>query len=342
MINYNLKDSKAPSEIYREESATGNYSSFINRFLAYTSSSKVALSVSSFVKEPALNLMRDIFTGTYIFHIEKPDGVQVDRGMVYVNEKDELIIVTEAGNFPLTYNDESVIIKDVTKPLLSVINGELNSNFPDVFFRAFERQLYNLCLGRVFSRYSVYTKRTMLKDLQKVKWVNNGNGNDLRWGIKEVERKVGIIEREYELNNGKKMMGLAPKAKMIHSSFSGSTVALQPWGEAFPEESAMLIQGGDMGIVFSSSGNYTTAFVEVFPRYINDGDRVFSSFIRGEGKDMAEAELKAFEKVTKAKNCGVHDWNPKGRTDGCGYCNKCGVFDSDAFPELKTKKDKKN
>lgn len=75
------------------------------------------------------------------------------------------------------------------------------------------------------------------------------------------------------------------------------------------------IQCGDKGIVAKKGGsNYITAFFEVF-----NGD----DFIRGEGKDLIEAEEKAFEKLSIMNNCVNHNYSRVGSTEQA-ECSLCG------------------
>jgi len=74
-------------------------------------------------------------------------------------------------------------------------------------------------------------------------------------------------------------------------------------------------QSGTGGIVFSASGNYTTAFFEAFPRQP-------SCFIRGEGATVEEAEQQAWEQWQKIQGC-EHEMERRNRKDGYGYCKHC-------------------
>lgn len=74
-------------------------------------------------------------------------------------------------------------------------------------------------------------------------------------------------------------------------------------------------QGGDNGVVFSKKGNYNTAFFEAFP----DDPKCF---LRGEGKNIQEAEQAAWNKYQKILVCN-HEMERRGRTDGYAYCKHC-------------------
>jgi hypothetical protein len=85
----------------------------------------------------------------------------------------------------------------------------------------------------------------------------------------------------------------------------------------------MFIQGGEHGLVITGSEgeNYTTAFVEAFP----------DTFIRGEGKNITEAENSAWEQYQKVLSCGTHEYETRGYTNGAGFCKKCKQFQSKVF-----------
>jgi len=79
-------------------------------------------------------------------------------------------------------------------------------------------------------------------------------------------------------------------------------------------------QCGGNGIVFVKKGeDYRTAFFEAFPR---DPD----TFIRGEGKTVAEAEEAAWTKWQKILSCPRHEFDRKNYTSGAGVCVHCGLF----------------
>jgi hypothetical protein len=78
-------------------------------------------------------------------------------------------------------------------------------------------------------------------------------------------------------------------------------------------------QAGDNGIVFTRIGSYRTAFFEAFPEDPN-------TFIRGEGKDIVEAEENAWVQFEKIKNCKEHEFERKGYRNGGGFCKNCGLF----------------
>ena len=101
--------------------------------------------------------------------------------------------------------------------------------------------------------------------------------------------------------------------------FGGEYECQQVW----PEDT--FVQCGDSGLVLGNDKNepYITAFFEAFPKNP-------STFIRGEGKDLPEAELKAFEKFQKIKGCDEHVYTRHGTSEHA-KCTKCGLFTSHHF-----------
>lgn len=112
-------------------------------------------------------------------------------------------------------------------------------------------------------------------------------------------------------------------------------VAQMPWPDHFH------IQGGTNGLVFRPAPDegeeptYTTAFVEVFPG---------GTFLRGEGKTIAEAEVDCWGKYQRWISCpgptGEHSWKPGytakngrwvGYHNGAGFCEHCHAFASGKF-----------
>ena len=77
------------------------------------------------------------------------------------------------------------------------------------------------------------------------------------------------------------------------------------------------VQWGSGGLVFSKSGNYTTAFFEVF-----DKSDVCTGFVRGEGKSIADAERQCFEKFNKYRACDHGPFSRRGYRNGGGYLSK--------------------
>ncbi|OXX41375.1 hypothetical protein B9J93_20135 [Vibrio sp. V17_P4S1T151] len=102
------------------------------------------------------------------------------------------------------------------------------------------------------------------------------------------------------------------------------------------------LQAGESGIVISrGKGSYMTAFFEAFPKVSG-----FGTFIRGEGKDIDEAEKNAWEKFQKQLACVEHHWNRKVhgsvRTDGYAQCECCGLRATALEPTTKCSKCEKN
>ncbi|WP_216726131.1 hypothetical protein [Hymenobacter siberiensis] len=91
------------------------------------------------------------------------------------------------------------------------------------------------------------------------------------------------------------------------------------------------VQAGNCGIVFDAKheeGGYETAFFEAFPKYQQG-----STFIRGEGKTIEEAEASAFAQHLRFKDCThAEGYDARGYTNGCGFCKTCGMFASKVIP----------
>jgi hypothetical protein len=107
-------------------------------------------------------------------------------------------------------------------------------------------------------------------------------------------------------------MPLIENRRIISMSSGPDISSKYDWGEAS-------LQGGGRGIVLSKKGNYRTAFVEAFPTI--DG---YSTFIRGQGETVSDAEDSCWKKYTKMIECEGHDWERE-RTDGYAKCNNCGM-----------------
>jgi len=97
--------------------------------------------------------------------------------------------------------------------------------------------------------------------------------------------------------------------KTAKKSFGDPYICQQSWDED------MLVQCGEKGIVFSDSGNYSTAFFEAFPEKPH-------CFVRGEGNSLKEAEKNCWDKYQKILTCD-HEMERRKRTDGYGYCKHC-------------------
>lgn len=99
--------------------------------------------------------------------------------------------------------------------------------------------------------------------------------------------------------------------------------ARHPW----PDD--CFVQGGTSGVVFTKKAEdtYSTAFVEAFPRNPN-------TFIRGEGETIEDAEDHAWRQYQKFLNCSGpegHEFEPRGYTNGAGFCKHCGMFSGSVF-----------
>jgi hypothetical protein len=105
-----------------------------------------------------------------------------------------------------------------------------------------------------------------------------------------------------------------------------------PW----PED--VYLQGGGHGLVFSSDGNdYTTAFVEAFPG---------STFLRGEGPTVAEAEDAAWKQFLVWRDCDGSGqphgpYERRQYRNGAGFCTRCGIWMNKVFEPLPEDPDRK-
>lgn len=87
------------------------------------------------------------------------------------------------------------------------------------------------------------------------------------------------------------------------------------------------VQCGDEGVVLDKADSYLTAFFEAFPKEPK-------TFIRGEGKTIAEAEKQAWETLEKYTSCSNHEFERRGYENGVGFCKHCNLFNSNAFEPL--------
>jgi hypothetical protein len=92
----------------------------------------------------------------------------------------------------------------------------------------------------------------------------------------------------------------------------------------YPWPQDTFLQAGFKGLVFRRDGGapYQTAFVEAFP----DG-----TFIRGEGSDIIEAEVDAWQKYRSIVGCPGHEYETRGYTNGAGFCKHCNQFQGNVF-----------
>ncbi len=65
-----------------------------------------------------------------------------------------------------------------------------------------------------------------------------------------------------------------------------------------------------------------------FEIYSQDPD----SYFTGWGDNFKEAEEKGWKKFQGYKNCDAHDFERRGYTNGVGFCKKCNLFKTNAFP----------
>lgn len=107
--------------------------------------------------------------------------------------------------------------------------------------------------------------------------------------------------------------------RKFHTTFDGEYTCTYDW----PED--CMVQGGGGGVVFVRGGdNYTTAFFEAFPRDHN-------TFIRGEGKTIADAEKAAWDKYQRQSQCDHPSFTRKKYTNGAAFCTECNMFSSNHF-----------
>jgi hypothetical protein len=101
---------------------------------------------------------------------------------------------------------------------------------------------------------------------------------------------------------------------------------LQEWPEGIH------VQHGSRGIVFSKNGNYSTAFFEAFP-----STSITSTYIRGEGETVRQAEEDAFNKYVLMRDCANHEYERFKNTE-LGVCIHCNSKKDDLFPPTKEHK----
>ena len=93
---------------------------------------------------------------------------------------------------------------------------------------------------------------------------------------------------------------------------------------------SVFIQGGEHGVVLGGpDGAYQTAFFEAMPG---------GTFLRGEGKTLAEAEEKCWSQYQTFAACdgnGPHGpFERRNYTNGAGFCTRCGVWMARVFEPL--------
>lgn len=84
------------------------------------------------------------------------------------------------------------------------------------------------------------------------------------------------------------------------------------------------LRGGEKGVVVTNTGHYYTAFVEAYPKNPR-------TFIRGEGKTVAEAEIDAWQQYQQILQCQNHEFERRGYKNGAGICKHCNLFKRDVF-----------
>ena len=111
--------------------------------------------------------------------------------------------------------------------------------------------------------------------------------------------------------------------KLARNSFGNPYECKKDW----PDNCG--VQCGSNGIVLFKKGNYRTAFFEAFPKNP-------STFIRGEGSTIEEAEESAWQQYERYNHCEKHEFERRGYTNGSGFCKHCGLFQSKIFKPLTT------
>lgn len=106
--------------------------------------------------------------------------------------------------------------------------------------------------------------------------------------------------------------------------------------QSWPDD--CFVQCGAAGLVLRKDGSYKTAFFESFPKIsdtliklnnIKQDEETF--FLRGEGKDIEEAEKSAFNKFVKIKECAAVGHTFEKVRDSDGKCKNCNFIKSYVF-----------
>ncbi len=107
--------------------------------------------------------------------------------------------------------------------------------------------------------------------------------------------------------------------KLASKTFGDDYECKKEW----PED--CYVQCGDSGLVIGKekSKSYITAFFEAFPNEPK-------TFIRGEGKDLEEAESKAYSLFLKYSACAGHVFVRRDDSEH-GNCSLCGMFASNVL-----------
>lgn len=272
----------------------------------------------NFSNKSSIDIISDFLVYKWFLKIKNHglDGVKKYHIMNdFYNKK--TVLITDKGervDILLIDGKTNFYIKDFNKSILD----EENSNFLSCMKSSSKKMATEFCLGVAFDCYCLVTKKSLLKGISKVKWLNR---DFIANGLLDALNEMGGMKKvPIKLQNGKFKEGLIPKNRMIHTSFSCPRVACFDWNKTFPLEEKMLIQGGNSGLVISGKESYTTAFVEAFPEYIRDGEEYFSAFIRGEGSSYYEAEKACYDKLLRAKMCENHEWVDNRNLKTCKKC----------------------
>lgn len=82
---------------------------------------------------------------------------------------------------------------------------------------------------------------------------------------------------------------------------------------------------------FCQAGDFETqdekCYFEAFPR-------LPSTYIRGTGMTIIEAEDNAWKQWEKIQNCPGHEMERRGYENGAGFCKHCDMFKSRAFEPM--------
>lgn len=84
---------------------------------------------------------------------------------------------------------------------------------------------------------------------------------------------------------------------------------------AYPWPDDTFIQAGGRGGI--GAGNYDSYFVEAFPD---------TTYLRGEGETLQEAEKAAWNKYVAGLVCTEHEFETRGYTNGAAFCKNCNLF----------------
>ncbi len=112
---------------------------------------------------------------------------------------------------------------------------------------------------------------------------------------------------------------------MSAERYASRSFGAKPYSCEHPWPEDCHIQCGDRGLVLVRGGkSYTTAFFEAFPRKPD-------TFIRREGKTVAEAEAKAWAALERYSECEHPAFERRKYKNGAGFCIECGMFKGGVF-----------